>query len=78
MDIELQTQLLRLKGFLNEANHITYTYSQLGRSNPSNLLTDDKAKQLIKAYRSLMDDIKSLVTSYEQSGLGENPPKNTR
>jgi hypothetical protein len=67
MDIELQTKLLKLKGYLNEINHISYTYSQLGRNNSMDTLTDTTAKQLIHAYTNLLDDVKSLILNYEST-----------
>lgn len=69
MDIELQSKLLKLKGYLNEINHISYTYAQLGRSFPMNTLSADDAKKLITTYTELMDQVKSLIMNYEQSGM---------
>jgi hypothetical protein len=65
MDIELQTKLLKLKGYLNEVNHISYTYAQLGRSFPMNTLSESQAKQLVKAYIDLLDQVKNLIMNYE-------------
>jgi len=65
MDIELQSKLLKLKGFLNEINHISYSYSQLGRNYPMNTMSDDKAKQIIKIYEGLLNQVKSLILNYE-------------
>ena len=67
MDIELQSKLLKLKGFLNEINHISYSYSQLGRNYPMNTMSDDKAKQIIKIYEGLLNQVKSLILNYEDS-----------
>ncbi len=66
MDIELQTKLLELKGFLNEINHISYTYSQLGRSYPMNTLSPDDAKKLTSVYEGLLEQVKSLILNYER------------
>lgn len=65
MDIELQSRLLKLKGYLNEINHISYTYSQLGKSTPMNSLDKSKANKLIKAYIDLLDQVKDLIMNYE-------------
>lgn len=65
MDIELQAKLLKLKGFLNEINHISYTYSQMGRNYPMSSMSDDKAKQLIKIYNDLLKQVKSLILNYD-------------
>lgn len=64
MDIELQAKLLRLKGFLNEINHISYTYSQMGRNYPMNEMDDEKATQLIKVYTDLLDSVSNLILNY--------------
>ena len=66
MDIELQAKLLKLKGFLNEINHISYSYSQMGRNYPMNSMSDDKAKQLVKIYENLLDQVNSLILNYEK------------
>jgi len=65
MDIEIQAKLLRLKGFLNEINHISYTYSQLGRNHSMNTLSDEKAKHLIGIYEGLLKQVGSLILNYE-------------
>lgn len=69
MDIELQSKLLKLKGYLNEINHISYTYAQLGRSFPMNTLSENDAQKLITAYKELLDQVKNLIMNYEQSGM---------
>lgn len=65
MNIKLHTKLLKLKGYLNDINHISYTYSQLGRSNSMDRLTEETAKQLIYAYEGLLNDVKNLILNYE-------------
>lgn len=67
MNIELQAKLLKLKGSLNEINHISYSYSQIGRNYSMNTMSDDKAKQLIKIYENLLDQVKNLILNYEKS-----------
>ena len=69
MDIELQSKLLKLKGFLNEINHVSYSYSQMGRNYPMNSMNNEKAKKMIIAYEDLIKQVKSLILNYEQSGL---------
>lgn len=66
MDIELQAKLLRLKGFLNEINHISYSYSQMGRNYPMNTMSNEKADQLVNIYENLLDQVKSLILNYEK------------
>lgn len=66
MNIELQAKLLKLKGFLNEINHVSYSYSQMGRNYPMNTMSDEKAKQLVKIYESLLNQVKSLILNYEK------------
>lgn len=66
MDIELQSKLLKLKGFLNEINHISYSYSQLGRNYPMNEMSNEKAKQIIKIYEDLLSQVSSLILNYER------------
>ena len=65
MDIELQAKLLKLKGFLNEINHISYSYSKIGKETPFDNLTNEKAKQLIEIYEGLLRQVKTLITNYE-------------
>lgn len=65
MDIEIQAELLKLKGYLNEINHISYTYSQMGRNYSMNDMTQDKAKQLIVVYKNLLSHVKNLILNYE-------------
>lgn len=66
MDIELQAKLLKLKGFLNEINHISYSYSQMGRNYSMNGMSNEKAKQLVKIYENLLDQVSSLILNYER------------
>lgn len=66
MDIELQSELLNLKGYLNEINHISYTYSQLGKSYPMNGLSVEDVKKLTSIYKGLLEQVKSLILNYER------------
>jgi hypothetical protein len=66
MDIELQSKLLKLKGFLNEINHISYSYSQLGRNYSMNDMSNEKAIQLIEIYLRLLNQVKNLILNYEK------------
>jgi len=67
MNIELQAKLLKLKGFLNEINHISYSYSKIGKETPFDNLDNDKANQLIKIYEGLLDQVKGLILNYEKN-----------
>ena len=69
MDIELQTKLLKLKGYLNEINHISYTYSQLGKSYPMHTMNNELARKLSIAYIDLLEQVKSLILNYEDSNI---------
>lgn len=66
MDIALQTKLLKLKGFLNEINHISYTYSQIGKNTPFDTLTKESATQLIGVYQDLLQQTKVIVSAFEK------------
>jgi len=66
MDIELQSKLLKLKGFLNDINHISYSYSQLGRNYSMNDMSNEKAIQLIEIYLRLLNQVKNLILNYEK------------
>ena len=66
MDIELQAKLLKLKGYLNEINHISYTYSQIGRNYPMNNIDDKQAKQLITVYEDLLSQVRSLILNHDK------------
>lgn len=72
MDIKLQAKLLKLKGFLNEINHISYTYSQFGKNYSMNGMDNDKAQQLVEVYMDLLDQVQKLILNYEQSKVGKN------
>jgi hypothetical protein len=61
MDLELQAKLLRLKGVLNAANHISYSYSLMGKENPIHTLTNEKARVLIKTYEELIEQLKVVL-----------------
>jgi hypothetical protein len=67
MDIELQTKILKLKGFLNEVNHISYSYSQIGKTYPFDNLTNQNANQIVIAYQDLLEQVKILILNYEKS-----------
>lgn len=65
-DLEINAKLLRLKGFLNEINHISYSYAQIGKIYPMNTMDDKKALQLIKIYEELMGSVNNLILKYDQ------------
>jgi len=65
-DLEINAKLLRLKGFLNEINHISYSYAQIGKIYPMNSMTNERALQLIKIYEELMVSVSNLILKYDQ------------
>lgn len=65
MNIETQAKLLKLKGLLNEVNHISYTYSQFGKQYPMDTLNEEKALRLIAVYIDLLRQVKILIMNYE-------------
>jgi len=67
MNIELQAKLLKLKGFLNEINHISYSYSKLGKNTSFDELDNIKANQLIEIYNNLLNQVKVLILNYEST-----------
>jgi len=67
MNIELQTKVLKLKGILNDISHASFSYSQLTRQYPMHNLDDEKAKQIITAYESIISDVKNLIMKNENT-----------
>jgi len=67
MNIETQAKLLKLKGLLNEINHISYTYAQFGRQYPMDMMNEDNANRLITVYNDLLLEVRSLIMNYENS-----------
>jgi len=67
MNIELQAKLLKLKGFLNQINHISYSYSQMGKTSSFNNLDDETTPQLIDVYETLLQQVKDLILNYEKN-----------
>jgi len=65
-NIELQSRLLKLKGFLNELSHISYSFSQLNRSSPLGIANDETAVDLIKAYELLISDASLIIKNFEK------------
>lgn len=70
MDIDLQSEALRLKSILNKINDVSYSYAQLNKTMPFSMAknNDDLAK-LIRAYKRLLDDFTSYMktTNYENT-----------
>lgn len=66
MNIELQARLLKLKGFLNEINHISYSYSKIGKEIPYDQLNNETAKQVISVYENLLEQTKAVILKYKE------------
>lgn len=65
MNIELQTQLLKLKGILNGVSHASFSYAKLEKLYPMHSLDNEKARQLITAYTDLVDTLINSITKNE-------------
>lgn len=63
--MEEHAKLLRLKGLLNRINHISYTYSQLGKTFPMNTISDKQVVLLIQEYERLLEEVKKIASEYE-------------
>ena len=67
MNIETQTKLLRLKSLLNKISDASYAYGMLSKRHPIEALDDEQqGKELMKAYQSIIDDLKSYFLNHEQ------------
>lgn len=67
MDIETQSKLLKLKGLLGAISHASFSYSRIEKENPMYGISTDKAKQLIKAYESILADVTNLIMNNEKT-----------
>ncbi len=65
MNIELQTKLFQLRSILNSISDASYAYKTLYNKYRLNEITEEQAKQLIKAYEKLIQQVKNSIQNVE-------------
>lgn len=66
MNIELQAELLKLKGLLNNVSHASFAYAQFEKKWPMHTLNDEHAKQLVETYKEILETVRNSIMNYEQ------------
>jgi len=72
MDIELHSEVLRLKSILNKINDASYAYSQLNKNFPLSRVTSNE--ELIKIKTEYIQLINDLVSYLETTKYGKQNP----
>ncbi len=69
MNIELQSKIFKLRSILNSISDASYAYKTLYNKYRLDSLTDEQAKQLVRAYEELIKQVKNSIqnTEYENS-----------
>lgn len=70
MNIELQSKLFKLRSKLNSISDASYAYKTLYNKYRIGDLTDEQARQLIKAYEDLIRQVKSSIQNSENENEG--------
>jgi len=61
IDFDIMKKLIHLRGTLAEVSQISWSFSVLNKQHPTDLLTDDEAKELVGYYEKLIDELKELL-----------------
>jgi|YNPBryulayer2012_1023412.scaffolds.fasta_scaffold49571_2 hypothetical protein len=65
MKIELQSKLFKLRTILNRISDVSYAYKTLYNKYRINEISEEQARQLIKAYEDLISEVKSSIQNTE-------------
>jgi len=65
MNIELQSKLFKLRTILNRISDVSYAYKTLYNKYRINEISEEQARQLIKAYEDLISEVKSSIQNTE-------------
>ena len=65
MNIELQSKLFKLRSVLNSISDASYAYKTLYNKYRLDSLDDKQAKQIIKAYEELIEQVKNSIQNTE-------------
>jgi hypothetical protein len=74
ISIKTTTELLRLRGILDQIGQASWSFSVLNKQYPVGALTEEQARELLVSYKELINRVTScLENEYEDDGVGKRP-----
>lgn len=71
MNIQTSQEILRLRNSLQGISNISYSFSKLNQKYPMDTLSDESGKQIIEAYKNLLNDAKRIIDGVLGNALKE-------
>lgn len=59
-------KIFRLRNFLQQISHISFTFSKINQNYPLDTLTEKKGQELLTVYQNLLKDADSLIKVFKE------------
>ena len=69
ISIKTTDQIFRLRNFLQQISHISFTFSNLNQEHPIASLGEKDGKDIIIAYENLLKDTQNIIKRYKEALL---------
>ena len=66
LSITTTEEILRLRNYLQQISHVSYSFSKLNQNYPIDTLNETDAKGLIKAYLNLISETKEIINTFKK------------
>ncbi len=71
LSIETTETIFRLRNFLQQISHISFTFSKLNQRHPIEKLSETEGKEIIEVYKNLLEDTQNIIKVYKEAFNGQ-------
>lgn len=67
LSISTTEEIFRIRNFLQQVSHISFTFSNINKRYPIENLTEDQGKEVLEVYRNLLKDNELILETFNNN-----------
>lgn len=64
LSIKTTEEIFRIRNFLQQISHISFTFSNVNKRYPIESITDEQGQEVIQVYKNLIKDCEAIVNTF--------------
>jgi hypothetical protein len=64
LTITTTEEIFRIRNFLQQISHISFTFSNVNKRYPIESLTEEQGQEVLQVYRNLLKDTQAILETY--------------
>jgi len=77
LTITTTEDIFRIRNFLQQISHISFTFSNVNKRYPIETLTEEQGKEVLQVYKNLLKDAETILDTFNNFNLNNNGKQNT-